>query len=251
MAQRHRYIPFVITAMVLAALAAGCSGGQEQKNPPSEHKNWILSLADSITDTQSEITSIQTRIDSLHTAVGEMLQGFRHISNPREVEGYTLANSLAGQLPLTATGLAARITEGEGFELLSALSGNTYCQLRAVTPEGSATTAVVPHDQALNYRHSGYNTVAFSGAAADSVGRIIALAPEGKVRIEFLQPSGRVASTLTLPAARQKVIAETWRLYDAQSTAEHLELKVKMLNRKISLLRMRIDRDDPIPKTDR
>ena len=93
--------------------------------------------------------------------------------------------------------------------------------------------------------------MAFSGAAADSVGRVIALAPEGKVKIEFLQPSGYVASTLTLPAARQKAIAETWRLYDAQSTAEHLELKVKMLNRKISLLRMRLDNGDAGHKTDR
>lgn len=251
MSQRHSYLSLAVAATILAALTAGCSGSQNQENTSSEHKNWILSLADSITDTKTEITSIQTRIDSLHNAVGEMLQGFRHISNPREVEGYTLANSLAGQLPLTATGLAARITEGEGFELLSALSGNTYCQLRAVTPGGSATTAVVPHDQALNYRHAGYNTVAFGGAAADSVGRVIALAPEGKVKIEFLQPSGRIASTFTLPAARQKAIAETWRLYDAQSTAERLELKVKMLNRKISLLRMRLDNDNKVNKTER
>lgn len=241
---RHRHLPLIATAALCTALAVGCSGGQTKKDVPSEHRNWILSLGDSIKNTETEITAVQTRIDSLHSAVGNMLQGFRHISNPREVEGYTLANSLAGQLPLTSTGLAARITEGEGFELLSALSGNTYCRLRAVTPEGSASTAVVPHDQALNYRHSGYNTVAFSGTAADSVGRLIALAPEGKVKIEFIQPSGRVASTVTLPAARQKAIAETWRLYNAQSTAERLEMQVKLLNRKISLFRMRLEDSD-------
>lgn len=249
---RYRHLPLVAMATVLAALTAACSGGGHNSNEaPSEHRNWILSLNDSIKNTEAEITSIQTYIDSLHNAVGDMLQNFRHVSNPREVEGYTLANSLTGQLPLTSTGLAARITEGEGFELLSALSGNTYCQLRAVSPEGTAATTVVPHDQALNYRHAGYNTVAFTGAAADSVGQLIAFAPEGKVKIEFLQPSGRVASTFTLPAARQKAIAETWRLYDAQSTAERLEIQVKMLNRKISLLRMRLDKADVSPDVTR
>ncbi len=244
---RYGHLPLVAIATVLAALTVGCSGGQNKTGAASEHESWILSLNDSIKNTEAEINSIQTHIDSLHNAVGDMLQNFRHINNPREVEGYTLANALVGQLPLTSTGLAARITEGEGFELLSALSGNTYCQLRAISPEGTAVTAVVPNDQALNYRHSGYNTVAFTGTAADSVGQLIALTPEGKVRIEFLQPSGRVASTFTLPAARQKAIAETWRLYDAQATAERLELQVKLLNRKISLLRMRLDKSDVSP----
>lgn len=235
--------PIITLALLGASLLASCSSKPRTSQAAQDHQAWIASLADSITAAQAEIQHTGQRIDALHDSVARMLTAFTHVSSPRQVEGYTVLRSQAASLPLTRTALAARITESEGFELLSALTGATYCRLRVTSPAGTATTATVPHDQALNYRHDGYNTVAFTGTRADSVGRLIALSPEGSVQVQYLTPDGRKAGSLQLPPASQQAIAQTWRLAHTQHTAETLERRISLLNRRIALFRLRLEQN--------
>lgn len=224
--------PHILLLAAIFMLSA-CS---QKKSEEAAHKHeaWTASLADSIAFMKHQIAENDSIIESLHKEVAERLMGFSHIDNPREVEGYTVVSSHAGRLPLTSTGLAARITEDEGFELLSALSGGTYSRISVSSPKGSASTADVPHDQALNYRHSGYNTVAFHGEGADSVGMLIAHSTPGSVRIVFHGSSGK---SMKLSKADHDMVARTWLLFDAQRRAEKMERDNILLTRKIQSVR--------------
>lgn len=220
---------------LLAASAASC--GQVRKSEAAkEHEAWEQSLNDSVAALRASVENDTRLIDSLHQEVGRLLPLFDRIDDPRQVEPFTIRKGWTARYPLTSTGLVARITENENIELVAALAGGTFDRLTVSAPRlGEQSTDVVPHDQALNYRAAGLNTVAFSGLRADSVARLIALAPEGSVTVAYGATSRR------LPAAEQQMIADTWRLADAHRQAQIKERQLLITDQKIKILQQRLE----------
>lgn len=226
----------VIYILGAALMLAGCAKVNKQ-DAKGVHEAWLNSLNDSVAATRAQVETTLTEIDSLHAVVGSMLEDFDRVNNPRHVEPFTIAKGWAGKYPLTSTGVIARLTEGEQFELIAVLKGGTFTQLRAVSGSEEAQTEVVPFDQGLNYREGGLNTVAFTGAAADSVGRLIANTPEGSVSIYY------GSSRHPLDRSQQEMIGRTWRLYDAHRSAQRLERSLPILQEKIKILEARLSRE--------
>lgn len=233
MNQLRRYL---LGTLSLALLAGGCAKRVEKSEKAVEHEKWIASLDDSIKTLQQEASMAELALDEATDRVGIMLSGFDYVSNPREVEGYTILKGWRSRYPLTSTGLVARITEGENIELVAALSSGYFSSISVSCDGGSAQSSVVPHDQALNYRSAGLNTVAFQGAQADSVASFIATHEIDNIRLAFLQ-GGKTSCTITLPQANARMIAETWRLYSSRKRVEELEKTLPAINGKIAAMR--------------
>ena len=235
MATQMRTILHTAAAAALLLMAATGCAPKEKSDKAVEREQWLASLNDSIATYKKQIDSTQQRLDALNEESARLLERFDYIENPREVEGYYLLKGWQGRHPANATWLYARISKSEGLELLAALSGGE-----------SAETAAVAPDQALNFRHKGYNTVCFYGAEADSVAAFIAAHEGDDVTIEYLNP-GRSGS-LKLSADQRAMIAETWRLYDTRRQIRRLEKEMPMLSRRIDACRLMMERDSTTSK---
>ena len=234
-----------IAAPLLAALllsAASCS--VKKTKSEEEREQWLYSLNDSISKYKAEIESASSALTASQTEVGEMISNFEHVSNPREVEGYYIYNGWKNRYPLQQTGLVARITEDERFELIAVLSGGVFNQIMVSGGQGEAETKVVPHDQALNYRAGKLNTVCFSGGAADTVGMYISDNMPDNLTVTYLN-SGK-SSSFRLPADQKEMIAATYQLYAAQKETHHLERTIPMLSRRIDTCRRMLESLDSV-----
>lgn len=231
----------IMTLALLAGTVAGCGGSDNKKKAAEAKEQWNLSLEDSIRNIQTEIDSSQNNLDILHDNVGVWLRDFTHIDNSREVEGYTIFNGWQKRYPLTSTGIVARISESEGLEIIAALKGGNFTSIKVVGPETSVTSDVVPHDQALNYRANGLNTVLFTGPKADSIARLIADNELNNLTLFFL--SSGEEGKWAIPEANKRMISATWQLYSTQKEAERLERRIPLLNEKIRILRATIDKN--------
>lgn len=227
--------------LLLLILAGGCV--KHKTNSGEAMEAWTKSLDDSIRNVQLEIDSAQNNLDILHHQVGEWLRDFTYVNHQREVEGYTIFNGWQNRYPLTSTGLVARITESEGLELIAALKGGEFDRISVTAGTETLQSDAVPHDQALNYRANGLNTVLFTGGKADSIAQLIADNELNNINVTFI---GRgKAGSWSVPAANKKMIAATWMLYSSQREAERLERRIPVLNEKIKILRQTIDRHSP------
>lgn len=224
--------------MTASIIMSGC-GGSKKDEAKQEHDAWINSLNDSIAAYKSHIETATKELDSIQSHIGGMIVNFQHVSNPRLVEGYYIYNGWANRYPLTSTGIVARITEDEGFEIIAALTGAHFNQIRIETAAGSATSAVVPHDQALNYRAGNLNTVCFYGNATDSIGMLISANKNEKITLEFL--NGSKTGNFVIPADQKEMVAATWQLYEAQAASHRLEKEIPMYSRRIDACRKMLD----------
>lgn len=204
-----------------------------------ERENWLLSLNDSIADYQSRIAEAEQALTSIHNEIGEMIVNFDHVSNPKLVEGYYIYKGWSAKYPLTGTGIVARITQDEGFELIAALSGGRFNRIRVTSGGSSAESNVVPHDQALNYRTETLNTVCFFGSAADSIGQLISGNNGGTVTVEYLG-DGKPGKHQLSPE-EVKMIGATWKLFSSQRASHRLEREIPMLSRRIDVCRRMIE----------
>jgi len=238
-----------LAVMILQGGVSSCVKRVEKSAKAVEREEWRVSLKDSIKSVEKEISDIEGQLEFLHEKIGTLLTAFTHVSNPREVEGYTILSGWQGRYPLKSTGIVARITEDEGFEIIAALSKGTFDAIAAESGESYVESVVVPHDQALNYRLPGLNTVAFTAGRADSIGSFIASAP-GDVTIIYLS-GGRRAGSLHLPAATKQMLADTWELYSSQHQAEQLERKIPMLSGKLQAIRRMADGNEASARSDR
>ncbi len=173
-----------------------------------------------------------------------MISNFEYVSNPRQVEGYYIYNGWKNRYPLKQTGVVARITEDERFELIAVLSGKHFNQLSVSNGSESVETKVVPHDQALNYRAGSLNTVCFYGSAADSVGMFIAENMPDALTVTYME--GGKTGSYTLPADQKEMIAATYNLYVAQRNNHRLEATIPMLSQKIDSCRRMIESIDSV-----
>lgn len=222
-------------------MLAGAGGCKKvvKSDAAAAHEAWVESLNDSVAATRAQIDTGLAEIDSLHQEVGRLLEGFDRVDDPRQVEPYTIARGWKEKYPLTSTGVIARLTEGEQLELIAVLKGGTFERLTVSSPDmGERETDAVPYDQALNYRAGGLNTVAFTGARADSVAQLIAEAAPGTVTVEYGKTSAKLASD------QQAMIAQTWKLYDAHRRAQRLERSLPILNEKVKILEARLTREE-------
>lgn len=230
-----------ILFLIPTLLFASCSGNKADKEKiKDDYKNR---LTDSITAAEREIDSCRNNIQILTDNVNNWMRDFTVVSNPREVESYYIFNGWQNRYPLQSTGLVARISNGERLELIAALKGSTFNAIRVESGEKSATSAVVPHDQALNYRRDGLNTVMFSGNEADAVAELIANNELNNVRIVFLE-NGKVKSSWMMPEDYKKMVSATWMLYSSRSNQMRLENRMKMLSQKINILRTHRDKEE-------
>lgn len=233
------YKKYIVPAICLMLVGAGGCKKVVKSDAATAHEAWVESLNDSVAATRAQIETGLAEIDSLHQEVGRLLESFDRVDDPRQVEPYTIASGWKEKYPLTSTGVIARLTEGEQLELIAVLKGGTFEHLTVSSPDmGERQTDVVPYDQALNYRAGGLNTVAFTGARADSVAQLIAEAAPGTVTV------GYGKSFANLAADQQAMIARTWKLYDAHRRAQQLERSLPILNEKIKILEARLSKEN-------
>ena len=229
------------TLLIPAALLASCAhnGAKEREKAQNDYKQ---ALADSIESAKLGIDSCENQLQITSDQVNTWMRDFTVVSNPREVESYYIFNGWQNRYPLQSTGLVARISNGETLELIAALKGSTFNSITVESGEHSASSAVVPHDQALNYRREGLNTVMFSGEEANSVAEMIADNELNNITVIFNE-NGKVKGKWQMPADYKKMVSATWLLYSARRKQMNLEGTMRMLNAKINILRGHLDKD--------
>lgn len=234
-----RIFTLKVAAVSMIALAAGCVSRNNEKGEQARAE-YAQSLGDSIAAIERQIDSCNNNIGALRDQVGEQLSDFTTVANPREAGSYIIMTPFKGRYPLKSTGLLARINDNGQFELIAALSGKAFDQITVNGPSVTATSAVVPHDQALNYRTASLTTVSFTGAEADSIGELIADNELNPLTLTYMQ--GGTVQTWRIPESDAKMIAYTYQLYSTQRELNRLERRVPMLHEKINLLRAHKDK---------
>ncbi len=236
-----RHIALILSLAILAATGAGCSRARQEAKAKGEEARakWAREMQDTLKATEENLEATGARLRALEEETERLLPEFELVKHPRHVEGYYILRSHAKSYPLASTGLAARLTMGEQLELVAALSGGTFSAIRAVCGDESATSGTVPHDQAMNYRAAGLNTVAFSGAAADSVAAFIAANADRSVTLQYLE-GGRVSGTLQLPPATRAMVEKTYRLSATQAETRLLQKQILLDNHRLEALRKRL-----------
>lgn len=229
----------ITIAILPALLLASCAGGNADKDKAKN--DYRQALADSVTAAQRNVDSCENCLKVITDNVNQWMRDFTVVNNSREVEGYYIFNGWQNRYPLQSTGMVARISNGERLELIAALKGATFNAVMVESGEKSATTAVVPHDQALNYRREGLNTVMFAGAEADSVAQIIADNELNVVKVIFLE-NGKPKGSWQIPEDYKKMISATWMLYSSRQQQMRLEAEMKKEFKKIEILRTHLDK---------
>lgn len=229
----------ITIAILPALLLASCAGGNADKDKAKN--DYRQALSDSITAAQRNVDSCENRLKVMTDNVNQWMRDFTVVNNSREVEGYYIFNGWQNRYPLQSTGMVARISNGERLELIAALKGSTFNAVMVESGEKSATTAVVPHDQALNYRREGLNTVMFAGAEADSVAQMIADNELNVVKVIFLE-NGKPKGSWQIPEDYKKMISATWMLYSSRQQQMRLEAEMKKEFKKIEILRTHLDK---------
>lgn len=226
--------------LILAVIGTGLliSGGCARSNDSGKiaREKYHLMLEDSIKSLTVEIDSCRAVSRGLSDEVNNLLRDFTAVNNSREVEGYTIFQGWANKYPLRSTGLVARINASEQLELVAALWNGVFDHIVVTSGAESSSTAVVPYDQALNYRRNGLNTVMFSGKEADAVALLIADNELNPITVNFM--NGDVVSrSWSLPLENAKMIAVTDLLYRKHSEQKELERRAMMLSEKVKLIR--------------
>lgn len=229
----------ITIAILPALLLASCAGGNADKDKAKN--DYRQALTDSVTAAQRNVDSCENRLKVMTDNVNQWMRDFTVVNNSREVEGYYIFNGWQNRYPLQSTGMIARISNGERLELIAALKGATFNAVMVESGEKSATTAVVPHDQALNYRREGLNTVMFAGAEADSVAQMIADNELNVVKVIFLE-NGKPKGSWQIPEDYKKMISATWMLYSSRQQQMRLEAEMKKEFKKIEILRTHLDK---------
>lgn len=209
-----------------------------------ERENWIASFNDSISYYKNEISNLETRFAEANSFTSGLLDNFEYISNPRQVAGYYILKGWNDKIPLKTTGIYARINEDEKLELLATLSGGNFNQISISNGSQEVNSNVVPHDQALNYRHNNLNTVCFYGSAADSVAEMIADNVTDKLTLNFIE--GDKKKQAVIPDDEKNMIAQTWELYSYKVEITELQKKMWLYSKKIDAYRRMMENKDSI-----
>lgn len=231
--------------VLLIAGSLGCNRRNKAKERiQAEREKWEASLPDSLKAVERQTDSIKAQLQALNNCFEAMVHTFDYVDNPREVEGYYIAGGWKMNYPLKSTGLVARITKSEKLELIAALAGNAHFnRIRVVTNGQTAETSTVVHDQALNYRMPGLNTVCFSDSAATSCAKLIAENNGSDIKIIYLE-GDKQTGTLSYPKQAQSLMMSTWNLYEVISRISRNERMIPMLAKKGAIINQKIQQID-------
>ncbi len=225
---------------VLIAFGACHRKNEAKERIQAEREKWEASLPDSIKAVERQTDSIKADLQALNNSFDAMVHSFDYVDNPREVEGYYIAGGWKNNYPLKSTGLVARITKSEKLELIAALAGGGHFnQISIQVGDQSAKTSIVPHDQALNYRMAGLNTVCFSDSAANSCAELIAENSDAPINIIYLEDSKQTGK-LSYSKENQSLMRSTWNLYEVSSRIAHDERMIPLLAKKGAIINQKI-----------
>ena len=234
---------FLVNILLVLSLASGCKkSGKTQAALAREE--WITSLNDSIAEYQATIDSCTSGLERLHASLEEELKDFTLVSNPREVAGYYILDGWQSKYPLQKTGIVARISEDEGLEVVAVLSKGVFNHLKLECENETYISPVVPHDQALNYKTSEWNSVCFTGSAADSIAMFIANHSNGKINLSFIE--NKTSGAFVVPQDEKAMITSTWNLYKKRREVKELEKTMSLYSGKINACRRILETNDTI-----
>lgn len=238
----YKYLILGVVGICVLMTLGSCRRKNEAKERiQAEREKWEASLPDSLKAVERQSDSIKAELQALNNSFESMVHTFEYVDNPREVEGYYIAGAWKGIYPLQKTGLVARITKNEKLELIAALAGGSHFDRLRVEGNGqTAETSVVPHDQALNYRITGLNTVCFSDSAATSCARLIAENNGSDIKIIYLE-GDRQTGALSYPKQDQSTMMSTWNLYEVASRISRDERMIPMLAKKGAIISQKIE----------
>lgn len=223
-----------LSALFLSVIAS--CGKIKKTDAEVERDNWIAGFNDSIAYYQDLTKKVESRLDQTNQEIAGILPEFEKVNNPREVTGYYLLNGWKDKLPLTSTGIYARINENEKLELIATLSGATFNRIKV---GDDLMSEVVPHDQAFNFRHERFNTVYFTGGKADTIAEYISSHYQDKVNLQFIE--GNKTKNFNIPDNEKIMIHKTWLLYSSQMEARDLQRQLWISSRKIDTFRRLMD----------
>ncbi|MDE5886135.1 MAG: hypothetical protein K2H46_00950 [Muribaculaceae bacterium] len=232
----------LLPILIFLLISGGACVRLKKPDSAQKHEQWVESLNDSVDLYKKQADSVADALSSMKEKVARLIPDFTHVSNPREVDGYYVYKGWASHFPLTSTSLVARISENEGLELIAALSGGVFNQISLSSGSQSVSSAIVPHDQALNYRAGNINTVCFSGAEADSVAAFIAANKDSAITVNFV--GGARGASMSLSPEAKEMIAASWQLYSTQKESHRLEKMLPLLSRKVDLCRRMLHESD-------
>lgn len=234
---------FILLLILSVVLSFGCS---RLKKPEAltEREAWIESFKDSIEYYNNKITSIESNLSEANNRMGTLLDKFEYVSNPRQVTGYYILKGWNSKIPFQTTAIYARLSDDEKIELIATLSGGVFNRISVTNGSEEVSSGVVPHDQALNYRHTGYNTVCFSGTASDSVAEFISKNHNSKLSLIF--QNGTNNHTFVIPENEKSMISETWELHAAQLQQRELQKDLWITSRKIDACRRMLENSDSL-----
>lgn len=207
-----------------------------------ERENWITGFSDSIEYYQDRAAKIEDLLHNINLEISGMLENFEVIKNPREVEGYYLLKGWKTKLPLTSTGIYARISEKEKLELIATLAGSTFNQIAVGKGDTEFYSDVVPNDQAFNFRHERFNTVYFSSGKVDTIAEYISQHHNDKVNLQFLE--GKIKKNFVIPDNEKEMIRQTWVLFNSQKEARKLQKELWISSKKIETFRRIMDAEN-------
>lgn len=218
-----------------ALMLLGCA--RKNESGKEAQKSYRNALNDSIRKISMEIDSCHDMAATLSDKVNNLLPEFRPVEKAREVEGYMIYQGWENRYPLMQTGVVARLSANRRLELVAVLKGGEFDRIRVNVPSATAETETVVHDQALNYRQNGLNTVLFTGAAADSVARLIADNELNPITVTFLN-GDKATGTWKMGNENAKMITMTYLLYSSHVDQLRLEKRSLLLGEKLKLLRL-------------
>ncbi len=224
--------------LICIVVSGGCKSGNSRKDAIKE---YAFKLESEGKMTVRGIDSCNNAITSLRELQDAMMPEFTTVTKAREAASYIIYTSFKDNYPPKSTGLIARLADNGQFELIASLTGSKFDQITVQAPNASATSDVVPADQALNYTVDGLTTVLFTGQKADEIGKLIADNELNNIKVVYL--NGGIKGSWNIPVDTRNMIMNTYELYFSQREINRLERKAQMLNERLRILRLH-DPDD-------
>lgn len=226
---------------VLLITAISCNN-IKTPNAIKEREQWFASFNDSINKYKTLSNDIDIRLANCTSSILSQLESFEYISNPKEVTGYYILKGWHSKLPFTSTGIYARINEYEKIELIATLKGGVFNRIAVSNGSTEIKSSVIPHDQAFNYRHAGYNTVCFSDSSANEIAKFISQNKTEKLQLIFINANQK--NNFVIPANEKTMISKTWELFSNQQEQKKMQKELWINAKKMDVFQRMLETSD-------